>query len=307
VIFFVVILSIAYVVYPIKATVDSTQPVIINSTTFVSSPLTDGYNVSVIRTDIFYASGAHYVSFTIAYDTLPTASCSSRFGMKGGGSIYELTTDPIPIAQYQYMVAQANSDAPNASADSASPASSSNAPDYYWNNIQFIPSGTWLINNAYVDVKYDHPDNYIVNFDGVGLNPNGTPDTAKSYTVQGSNGVKADHLSVSQINSLIEIGQFGGLATAIAGAFIAGASWATAGIGILIGVMLIIVGFVFTQFVQDIIQTELNDGWIYESGVGHWNCWFLHSVWFSLSFGSWWNTWFHFFISNFCGCYCVPT
>jgi len=290
------VLSVAYVALPISTAFADIQPAVVQTDQSFSYK---GYDVSASRIDTYYASGAHNVSFVIS--TAQFSSSYSRYGAIGRGTIYELRTDPIPYTQLLTLLSlndpSNSTDQSNATA-SASSSSSSGLPQYQWNGITFVQAGTYEYQGASLWVKYDHPDNYEVYH----LNPNGSPDVNDEYVIKGASGVEAFHASKSDVNGWISDGQLGGLATAIAGVVVAGSG----GIGILLGVFLVIVGFAFSQFVQQIIQTELGDGWVYVQGVGHWNCWFLHSVGFSASFGSWQNWWFHFFISNFAGMYCVP-
>jgi len=294
VLFLVAMLYIAYVAYPIKATVDFNLPVIVQT---VQSLTINGYEVSASRIDSYYASGAHNVSFEISMDSLPTFS--SRFG-RCGGSIYELTTDPIP---YNQLLTLLNTDSSNStSLDGPPPPPDPSLPQYQWNGITFVQAGTYEYQGASLWIKYDHPDNYEVYH----LNPNGSPDVNDEYVIKGTNGVKAFHADKSDISSW---SLSGGIVTAgsTLGAVLVGVALGANVLGALLIAFLTIVGVTSSLFVQNVIATELGDGWVYLGGFGRWNCWFLHSVWFKLSFGSWWNTWFYFFISNFAGCYIVPT
>ena len=294
----VALLSIAYVAYPIRATVDANQPVVTQSTSY---SFIGGYNVSATRTDTVYASGAHYVSFDILVDSLSTFS--GRFG-RSGGSIYELTTNPIPYSQLLLLLNSADS-SNSTSLDGPPPDPS--LLQYQWNGITFVQAGTYEYQGASLWIKYDHPDNYEIYH----LNPNGSPDVNDAYTIKGTNGHDAYHFDKQQISAMqgdASIAAVVGVLVGVAGAAMGFGppGWVVGAVTILIGALLAAVGTVLSAFISNIVTTELGDGWGYMWGVGHWNCWFFHSYWFDASFGSWRDWSWFFFLSNFAGCYAVP-
>ncbi|MEM2102186.1 MAG: hypothetical protein QXM22_01570 [Candidatus Bathyarchaeia archaeon] len=299
---FVLMLCVAYVALPTKATYDATQPVTVQT---FQSFFYSGFSVSVSRYDTYYATGQHYVSFDVS-------ASSPDYRQQ-----YDLYTDPYP---YDWLFPSSTDPynpppytippVPNPNPNATHPIwSNPNAPlitifgslpYYWWNGIAFVPSGTYNdFKGRSVWIKYDHPDNY----QRYRLNPDGTPNANQGYTLTGTNGRYAQHLTVQEINDMIFNGNIGRLAMTIGGIVIGAL---ISGIGWLLAIFMNIIGWVFSQWTDVVVKTELGDGWFYVWDLGRWDYWWLHSVWFSASFGAWRDWRWHFYLSNFGVNYVIP-
>lgn len=158
----------------------------------------------------------------------------------------------------------------------ATATSSSTIPTYWWNNVEFVrapgSSSTW--------VKYDHPNNYWRYRPG---------ETNVGYTIVGS--VLCHHEPVYAIQDAKFKSTFITIA-AMCVPIIAGLllvpeliSKFTAAVVALFGAICALLGYAIRWFIENFVETELKDGWVYS--WGHTKVWFLwwvigHSWWMSL-------------------------
>jgi hypothetical protein len=262
------------------------------------------YNVEVDCHNTYYDTGQHYVTFDVYFYPAALESILENAGYRGGiraSETYQLSTAPY---SYDWLFANSTSSwlpppNPNPNPDAIRPLQStypggdgSGGPvnpltDYTWNNIYFAPCGTWTLSNGQqVTIKYDHPDNYQV------YNSN----TGASYTIVGSNGYYALHLTTQQIANALNTASI----TGIIGALLSIAGFvADAVVGDVIGVIGAILSGLscgIQWFVSNVVETELGDGWAYLWGAGSSSWWIFHSEWFWLSFGSWRNWGWYFYV-----------
>lgn len=166
--------------------------------------------------------------------------------------------------------------------------SSSSLPTYWWDGIKFVrapgSSTTW--------VKYDHPDNYNTYY------PN---EINREYYLKGYSKTH-NHVPRYLLEEAKAKTSFVGIAALLAGVIAALlavpelVSKIVAAILGLIAAILSLVGFVLYWFINDVIQTELGDGWIWTWGYGKWEFWgWVVAAWWWMSFGAW-RDWVFFVI-----------
>jgi hypothetical protein len=153
-------------------------------------------------------------------------------------------------------------------------------PTYRWDGVLFVKSpGSYTTR-----VKYDHPDNYNTYYSG---------QINRDYALKG---ISRDHIHVSEWR--LEDAKFKTTFASIAGLLgpiIAGlllipelVSKVIAGIIALVGAICSLLGYALRWFVEWIIQTELNDGWVWTWGYGKIAIWgWTIAAWWSMSFGAW--------------------
>jgi len=159
---------------------------------------------------------------------------------------------------------------------------------YRWDGISFVrapgSSTQW--------VKYDHPDNFETYY------PN---QINNGYTL---NGYSKQHNHIAQyvLEEAKRNANFVGIAGLLAAVIAALlgipelVSKIVAGILGLIAAIIALVGYVIYWFINDIIQAERGDGWVWTWGYGKWVFWgIVLAAWWWMSFGSW-RDW-GFFIS----------
>ncbi|MFH7882497.1 MAG: hypothetical protein QW140_02140 [Candidatus Aenigmatarchaeota archaeon] len=151
---------------------------------------------------------------------------------------------------------------------------------YWWDNILFVRAP----GSDYFWIKYDHPDN-IETYYPMAKN--------KGYTL---NGTSKRHHHIPQY--ILEDAKYKSTFASIAGLLgpiISGLllipeliSKAIAAIIALGGAILSLVGYGAKWFIENIIQTELGDGWIYTWDYGKITFfgWVL-AAWWRMSFGAW--------------------
>ncbi|MEM5834870.1 MAG: hypothetical protein QXQ69_03425 [Candidatus Aenigmatarchaeota archaeon] len=158
--------------------------------------------------------------------------------------------------------------------------SSLSLPKYYWDSILFVRAP----GSDYFWVKYDHPDN-IETYYPLAKN--------KAYTLTGAS---KQHHHIPQY--MLEDAKYRSTFASIAGLLgpiIAGllaipelVSKVVAGIIALVGAILALVGYLIRWFIENIIQTELGDGWIYTWGYGKLTFFgWVIAAWWWMSFGAW--------------------
>jgi len=164
-------------------------------------------------------------------------------------------------------------------------ASSDPMPKYEWDGITFVQAH----GNSTHWVKYDHPDNYDT-YHPLEINVD--------YQLKGTS-TTMWHIAQYHIEDAKEANDLGLVISslvAIIGGLLAlpelGSKF-VAGVVSLIVAILVGINRVVSYFLNDILQTELGDGWSYLWGFGNW--WLFH--WFWMSFGAWrdWG-WFYIFI-----------
>lgn len=151
---------------------------------------------------------------------------------------------------------------------------------FRWDGILFVrapgSSTQWI--------KYDHPDNFETYY------PN---QINKGYTL---NGYSKQHNHIAQYaleeaKANTSFARIAGMLAAIIAALLALPeliSKIVAGIIGLIGAILVLVGFVLYWFINDIIQTERGDGWIWTWGyTQYWFLWWRIGISWWMSFGAW--------------------
>jgi hypothetical protein len=159
---------------------------------------------------------------------------------------------------------------------------------YWWDGILFVKAP----GSDYFWVKYDHPDNIETYYPMAKNNP---------YTL---NGASKQHNHIPQY--ILEDAKYKSTFASIAGLLgpiIAGllavpelVSKVVAGIIALVGAILALVGYIIRWLIENIIQTELADGWVYTWGYGKLSIWgFVIAAWWWMSFGAW-KDWGFFFI-----------
>lgn len=282
---------VGYVVYPAKATFDSTTPYTVSS---YSEFGLNGYTFYTIRNDIYKADG-HYVSFSI-----------NGVGGRRQQLQFSLDTDEYPYAKiYGPWQPPQLGPSPNGTWPNPPIYNASTIPTYYWHGLRFVQAGIWDYPPApggRQGVAYDHPDNYYTYHPG---------DWWDSYNQKGSDGYGFAHMGIFDMQALIlkgdiatGFGAFIGLIAALLGFGPPG--WVVALAVALTAAFCVAIGWAVGMLATYVLQTENGDGFTYAWGAGHWDCWWLHSYWYSLSFGRWRDWQWHVFISNFCGSWIVP-
>ena len=153
-------------------------------------------------------------------------------------------------------------------------------PTYYWDGIKFVKAP----GSSTIWVKYSHPDNYNTYYLG---------QVNKEYYLSG-NSKTHNHIPqwiLEQAKANTSFARIAGILAGVIAALLAIpelVSKIVAGIIGLIGALLALVGFVLYWFLNDIIQTERGDGWIWTWGyTEYWFLWWRVGVSWWMSFGAW--------------------
>ena len=160
---------------------------------------------------------------------------------------------------------------------------------YWWDNIEFVRAP----GDAYTWVKYDHPNNYDRYYP---LQVN------RDYALRGTSKVHY-HVSYAALEDAKYKSSFASIA-GLLGPIIAAlllipeiVSKFVAAIIALVGAICSLVGYLLKWFIENIIQTELKDGWVWTWGWGKATfLWWTIAVWFWISFGAWRNWGFFVFL-----------
>ncbi|MEM5793916.1 MAG: hypothetical protein QXS48_03365 [Candidatus Aenigmatarchaeota archaeon] len=230
----------------------------------------NGFKVYAKRFDIIKA-GQHYVQIEVKTTV--------------EGRVITIKSDPYPIAKIYPQPKPPRVPMPSwlfiePGYRVMATTSSLSLPKYYWDGILFVRAP----GSDYFWVKYDHPDN-IETYYPLAKN--------KAYTL---NGASKHHHHIPQYT--LEDAKYKSTFASIAGLLgpiIAGllavpelVSKFVAGIIALVGAILALVGYLIRWFIENIIQTELGDGWIYTWGYGKLTFFgWVIAAWWWMSFGAW--------------------
>jgi len=248
------------VVFPVYATVSA-----MNISTTIETFRTfeiEGFVVHAKRIDIFKL-GQHLIQLE-AKVTID-------------GRVITIKSDPYPFYK---LLPQINQRYRIQEQNLAACATQTSLPKYYWDNILFVKAP----GSSYYWVKYDHPDN-VETYYPMQIN--------KAYTL---NGASRQHEHIPRY--ILEDAKYRSTFVSIAGLLgpiIAGlllvpelVSKVVAGIIALVGAILALIGYIIRWFIENILQTELYDGWIYTWGYGRLVFWgWTLLAWWYMSFGAW--------------------
>ena len=246
----------AHVIFPVYST--TTPTTIITTKTINLEIYGENVTVTVKRYDT-YQYNQWFVSFY--------ASCEIN-----GSEVAYLRTSRYPITKVFYNTASKYTSVMD-----------EGLPKYWWDGILFVQAP----GSDEIYIEYDHPDNYETYYPNK-INTN--------YELQGDSKIHS-HIAKyvleedKEKGSLITIaGVLMGVVAALLGIPELVSKIIAAFIG-LIAAILTAMGQLITWFIEDIVQTELGDGWSWIWGVGHW--WIFH--WWWQSFGKW-RDWGWFFV-----------
>jgi hypothetical protein len=159
--------------------------------------------------------------------------------------VYKIVTEPYPVSK---LLQGLN--------DSSVSASSSDMPKYYWDGLKFVK----YPGNATCYVRYDHPDNYDT-YEPLENNID--------YTLQGTSRT-VGHIAkyhIEDAKAANDVGAILGALIGIVAALLACpepiVSKTTAAIIAIIVAACTLIHEIVNWFLNDIVQTELGDGWVY--------------------------------------------
>jgi hypothetical protein len=241
-------LSCAYVAAPAYEVHGHNVP---HTETTIKTVTIGKHEVRVFRHDI-YSGGEHDVSF--------------EADLTDGRSLYQLKTDPYPLQKLLVDLLEPLS--PVAARASSDPIST-----YLWHGIVFVNRTT---NSS---VFYDHPDNYDI-YD---------PKVNDSYTIRGNGTLAAIHIPKYAIEDAKQKADLGAFFADIWGLILDSAGSVVAGPLAFLGVVVLVLEILESMcelisiFLNQVLQSELGDGWMYLWDPGSW--WFFR--WIHCSFGAW--------------------
>jgi len=247
-------------------------------TSVTSQVITIGSDNINVKQYIFNINGEEYIQLEVGLKTFtipdhePQASPSPD-PPAGDYPVYKIITELYPVSKLIAGLEGLTSTDP--------------MPKYTWDGVKFVQAP----GNSTKWVKYDHPDNYDTYHPG---------ETNSEYSLPGITRT-IEHIPQSTIENAKVNNDIATVISALVGVALAAlvipepTTKIVAGAAALIAAILTAANLIVRFWLNDVVQTELGDGWSYVWGEGSW--WLFH--WFWMSVGAWrdWG-WCYVFLDN---------